>query len=184
METKDYIYSIGIFTSIVFSGYNLFIALKNRRNSMREHLYKEQIALIQRIFLKINEINIEFDLILNIRSRIYDNEYSKNVKDLGDIIFSNQFILPEILLPKFAKLIKESEAFYSISLSTSDWEKRKEAYEDYYNKYYSLVQFSKEYYGIDNLSNENNKLHKEDSIANAKIIRDVIGKALETAIIR
>ena len=44
MDLKDWFYLIGILLTFIVSVFSLFVNIKNRRNAIREHLYKEQLT--------------------------------------------------------------------------------------------------------------------------------------------
>jgi len=156
MEIKDYILAIGITTTFLISVYNLYLSVKNRKNTLREHLYKEQLAmcgkLINAFYLMNTEISKGF---FN-----YNVDYQKVTEfaeNIGYIIFQNEYLAPDSLLTLANDTVTSSQDFLDASLQ--DAKKFQEEYERYFQHYYSLITFIRDYFGIKDLSKENQKLY-------------------------
>ena len=67
---KDMFYTFGILTTFILSSVNVYISFKNRKNSLRESLYKEQLSFI-------SKLNSEF---YNLHSDLSKLEKSQNLQ--------------------------------------------------------------------------------------------------------
>ncbi|SHK76475.1 hypothetical protein SAMN04488028_108121 [Reichenbachiella agariperforans] len=173
METKDVFYIIGICATLTLSIITLYLNLKNRRNALREHLYKEQIDFFKDLFLELNKMNAEFDKIINNPNRIKESEYQNIINNIASVFQNNEFLIPSEIAELSKNLIVDSQEFYLIQLG-SDTKKKQLAYEVYYEQYYSLLKYVKDFYGTDNLSIENKNLHKKSNLSENKMLREVL----------
>ena len=64
MEIKDWIYSIGLVLTFTVSVVSLFINVKNRKNAIREHLYKEQMTFFLELSKEFGVLSKYFENIL------------------------------------------------------------------------------------------------------------------------
>ncbi|HEA23312.1 MAG TPA: hypothetical protein ENH87_20710 [Pricia antarctica] len=181
METKDIFYIVGISSTIILSLITLNVNLKNRRNALREHLYKEQVSFLQELFKELTKMNVEFDKIFNNSDNRKNNNYQETLERIALIVYDNEFLLPNDLTILLKKLIEESQEFYLIQIGTNN-EKIGKAYREYYERYYALLEYIKDFIGTNSLSIENKKLHDKSNSTESKLLRDILTKAVETTI--
>ena len=62
---KDTFYLFGIFSTFIVSIVTLFIAFKNRKNSLRENLYKEQLNFVSKLTSEFYYLHSELTKINN-----------------------------------------------------------------------------------------------------------------------
>ena len=88
-ELKNLFYFFGILTSALISFLSLLITLKNRRNQLRESLYKEQINFASKLS---NEFyNIHYDLIrVNKGNESNIQMATTKIENIFDLIFNTQ----------------------------------------------------------------------------------------------
>jgi hypothetical protein len=158
MGNKDYFYIIGIIASVLFSLFNYRISIKNRRNSLREHIYKKQLEVLTELCLKINSLNSEIDKMINNSAMRAKNDYEIKVDAVGKIMFDNQFILANDVITLSNNLITKSTEFYESYLS---FEKGKVEikYKEYFSEFFTLITSIRKDFGIDNLTKENQKIY-------------------------
>lgn len=181
METKDIFYIIGISSTVILSLITLNVNLRNRRNALREHLYKEQVTFLKIMFTELNKINIEFDKIFNNPEARRHNDYQEILEKIAQIVFQHEFLLPSDLAALLKKLVEESYDFYAIQLGSNS-EEIKKAYEDYYHRYYALVNYIKKFIGTDSLSSENKNLHNKANSKESELLRKVFTEAIEAVV--
>lgn len=161
IETKDLFYIIGISSTILIGLMNYFISIKNRRNSLREHLYKEQFIFFKEIMTAINNLNIEIQSLINDSSKRSENDFDKLLKDVVDIYTILEFLPPEDIRGNCHDLIFKANQYY-MSFLTSKFELYSKSYNTYYEAYSRLVNSIQGYVGTKNLSRENMLLHRTD----------------------
>lgn len=152
---------LGILFTIFIGSANLYITLKNRSNSLREHIYKEQITLYYKIFKLLTELNSEADMLLNNPSRT-DNNFEQKRDNLIAMIFEKQFIMPDELLTKTKNIVNSGTDYYMSYLLKKPMGLT-EKYKAYYDDYFSLIQFARTFFGVDSLTQENLNLHKRNN---------------------
>lgn len=177
MELKDLITLIGVLTALALGTVNLIYTVKNRRNSIREHLYKEQISNTYKIFEQFSKLNQEIDDAINNQSKRHDNQVENLQNETISLIYSLEFILSNDFLIVSKDTLKEVTQFYLEYLSTNE-ERASKAYKKYYDKYYDLVRLTREQFGIEVLTKENETLHKLPS-NNKRLIKDISDEALK-----
>lgn len=162
MDTKDIIYIIGIISAFLIGIYNLNISIKNRRNNIREHLYKEQVAFGFTIFLKFTELNKEVDKVFNFLDK-NENEFNEKIDEVEQILFAHEFIIPNELISPVKYALKQGVELY-IDLLTKGTENCQDKYKEYYNAYLHLLEIARSYFGTDKLSDENRNLYRQKKI--------------------
>lgn len=140
---------------------NLYLTLKTRSNTLREHIYKEQINLYYKIFKLLTELNNETDILMNSTFK-RDNYFEQKRDNLISIIFETQFIIPDELLTKTKNIVNSGTDFYMAYLLTSSNDLT-EKYKKYYNDYFSLITFARTFFGVDSLTQQNTNLHKQNN---------------------
>ena len=71
MDNKELLTFLAIAVSLILGVVNLFIMLKNRRNAIRDHLYKEQMSFFIQLNKEFTEVSIMID---DLKINIPDNE--------------------------------------------------------------------------------------------------------------
>ena len=96
-ELKDLIYFFGILISVSISFFSLIITIKNRRNQLRESLYKEQINFASKLS---NEFyNIHYDLIrVNKGNESNIQMATTKIENIFELIFSNSYLISNELI--------------------------------------------------------------------------------------
>lgn len=71
MDNKELLTFLAIAVSLILGVVNLFIMLKDERNAIREHLYKEQMSFFIQLNKEFTEVSIMID---DLKINIPDNE--------------------------------------------------------------------------------------------------------------
>ncbi len=80
---KEFFYVFGVLVTFLISLASLIITVKNRRNGIREHLYKEQLNCIYKIMPLLPAIyNLAYDIALNLKSISFFEKQKINTYDL------------------------------------------------------------------------------------------------------
>lgn len=172
MEPKDYFYVFGIIASFLIGLFNIRMMLKNRRNAMREHIYKEQIKTITELVLRFNKFNLEIDSLINNIDKKKENDFQEKFEKLGNFLFENQFILPNDIITLSNNALTKSSEFYYEYLSTQNVSEI-DSYEIYYSAFNGFLVYARGYFGIDSLSLENQKIHGIPSYVSSKTIEKI-----------
>lgn len=101
--------------------FNYFISIKNRRNSLREHLYKEQFNFFKEIMTAINDLNIKIHSLLNDPSKRSENDFDKLLRNVVNIYTILEFLPPEDIRGNCHNLIFKANQYYT-SFLTSNFE--------------------------------------------------------------
>lgn len=179
METKEIITLIGILLVLMVSIYNIVITLKNRRNVIREHLFKEQIIIHYKIFAEFSKLNNEVDSLKNNSEKRYENNFHEKITAIDNLLTENEFLLENETISLINETISEAMNFY-LEIITADSIKVEKAYKKYYQKYFDILNFSRNSFGTDSLSAENKNLHTRN-IKNGKLLNKIITESLEIA---
>ena len=98
-ELKDLIYFFGILISVSISFFSLIITIKNRRNQLRESLYKEQINFASKLSAEF--YNIHYDLIRVSKGNESNIQMATTkIENIFDLIFSNSHLISNELMIK------------------------------------------------------------------------------------
>lgn len=157
METKDILFSIGIFVTLIIGVINIYLTYKNRTNNLREHIYKEQTKICNLLIDQFVQLNFHI-------SALYDDENIKNespekFEKIGEIISKNEHILPNHIITLSNETLYKCQPFFE-ALATKDRNRIKLGYDAYFENYFLLIILLRDYFGIDDLSKENQKLYK------------------------
>ena len=85
---KDTFYLFGIFSTFIVSIVTLFIAFKNRKNSLRENLYKEQLNFVSKLTSEFYYLHSELTKINNGKEMNQD-EIKVKIENIFCVMFSN-----------------------------------------------------------------------------------------------
>lgn len=164
METKDWIYSIGLFLTFGVSIISLIITIKNRRNAIREHLYKEQIDYFKKLSKEFSILTNCFDDV-RLEKKLSDENDSIIVKQLDEIYsmsFIYDFITPDEILSSISRVDKAAnDLHFQIMKNNGTFSKEDSAL--FYKSYFDLLEDIREFLGVDKLSDENKMLIGKNS---------------------
>jgi hypothetical protein len=183
MEIKDLFYIVGIISTLILSLITLYLNLRNRRNSLREHLYKEQISFFSILFVEINRLNLELDNLMNDPSKRNKNNYQEIIEGIGNIVYHKEFLIPDEIANRVLELIVQGNSFYFSFLITNESEINKQ-YAEYYKKQSSIILYIKEFIGTNNLSDENKNLHTKSVLFENIKMRTIISELTREIIIK
>ena len=157
MELRDIIYSIGISATLIISLFALVINIRNRRNGMREHLYKEQMAF----FIALSkELHLLLELYLLISregelSEALDNKLELAYEKIETIGETYEFITPDEIEILLSKVVRAGSDLHLKTLENPISMKDTITFQ---NRYYDLTDAMREHMGVDKLSHENRRL--------------------------
>lgn len=171
MDFKDTFYIIGILTSLMVSIFTIRNEIKNRRNSLREHIYIEQLNSISDLILMFTRFNKEIDSLINFSNRRQSNDFNFHLEELEKIILNNQYLLPNEIIKESRMAIQISHQLY---LDICDDKRTADhgSYDNYYGKYFQLIALIRKHFGIDQLSKENQKIHGMEELISSEKLRD------------
>lgn len=157
MEIKDAIYIIVILGTLIISIVSLRINLRNRRNGMREHLYKEQMTyfialskelhLLSETFLKV-ELN-------GVLTEAEDKQIDAVFETIDTLTEGHEIITPEEIRTSLRKVFRIA---YAINLKVIKGPISIEDMKLYNEAIFELSDKMSEHLGIDRLSDENRLL--------------------------
>ena len=93
---KDMFYTFGILTTFILSSVNVYISFKNRKNSLRESLYKEQLSFISK--LNSEFYNLHSDLSKLEKSQNLQLDTKDKIEIIFGVMFSNTHISSDVIL--------------------------------------------------------------------------------------
>jgi len=160
MDTKDYFTLFGVTSALVISVINIYYTIKNRSNAIREHLFKEQIGLSYKLFREFSTLNKETDALVN---NIKQNKFQEQLELINNFIYENEFILPNEIQTMAKNALAKGSNYYMDILST-DEAKYYQTYREYYQSYFDLIKYTRSFFGIDKLSDENRNLHQRSKL--------------------
>lgn len=154
---KDIFYSFGIVTTFIIGITTVIITIKNRKNPLRESLYKEQMNFISQLTTQLYVLHSDLTKMNN--NHNIDIETTKlKMEKIFDIMFSNTHIASENILLKLTELLSAVQMF--LNELNNNAEKSNLNFATYFNKYLELVALIRTELGINVLSKENEKLFK------------------------
>lgn len=155
-ELKNLFYFFGILTSALISFLSLLITLKNRRNQLRESLYKEQINFASKLS---NEFyNIHYDLIRVSKGNESNIQMATTkIENIFDLIFSNSHLISNELMIKTTEIV-ELIRDYLKSVTNENKLGETKKFESYLSGYRELISLLRSELGVEKLNNENKKL--------------------------
>ncbi len=181
MDTKDYILSTGIVVSIVVSLITLSLGFKNRRNALREHLYKEQISFFSKFLLGVNKLNFEIEGLINISSKRNNNNFYELLETVSFDYYNYEFFIPTEISGLIHNLIFKADGFYLVYVST-DEAKIRTTYSNYFKSYTDMLNHIKDFIGTNELSKENSILHSQSEMPKNRILKLLIEVSQKTGL--
>lgn len=157
MEIKDICYTVGILLTFAISFLNYLVSLKNRRNFLRELIYKEQLNVIGKINSEFHILNTFLIKSLKARKKISYNEIEIKILEIDNILYSNTHLLPTKLFNVWKEVLIILDEF-SNCFDNSDSKALKECYDKFGEKYYSIIILIVKDFGIDKLYLENKSI--------------------------
>ena len=158
MELKDIFYTAGILVTMIVSLISLRINLKNRRNGIREHVYKEQMKFFTQLSQEMYYVNEMLDEI-SATKKITEKQVEKleAAYDKVDILTETyDFITPDEMLSKLYLLY---QAWHEIALKLIKEEPiLKENISKFKQIFWDLTEDIRAHLGVDKLSEENRRL--------------------------
>lgn len=182
MEIKDIVFSTGIVATLIIGLFTLALGFKNRRNTLREHLYKEQITFFSKFLLDVNKLNLEIEGLLNNPSKRKANNFYELLEVVSYQYYNFEFLIPNEISWLINNLIFKGNKFYLIYLST-DEDKIRVAYSNYFESYTDMLNYIKEFIGTNELSNENRILHSQKNKISPNNILKLIMEVSEKTLI-
>lgn len=160
METKDWLYFFGLLLTFGVSVTSLLINIKNRRNAIREHLFKEQFLQLQIIYQEFRTL-IDITPYIYVYNRINAEEKHKDffiqLEKIKSLVNNQSLIIPAQLMSVFNKCTDQA---YDLVLL---WEEKKgnvgpKDGVKFTFAYFDICDEIREFIGVDKLSDENRKL--------------------------
>lgn len=155
---KDIFYIISILATLLFSIINLFYLIKNRKNPLREHVYKEQLVAASKLISAFHRLNTEISRIFNARE-FTGEDFQNSAANVGEALYQYEHIMIDEIITLANEVVTGSENFL-IAIADGDREKISLSYEEYFKNYFLLIQLLRDTFGIDELSKENQSLYK------------------------
>lgn len=135
---------------------NLLLAEDNRRNALREHLFKEQILFFKEMMRQIVAIGVLFDDVQIDKeiSEECDNKIEKAIDELNAFFDSNVLIIPNTeIYDRISFVISEADELYFL-LIRQEGKATDEEYDRFFDAFYIATDTIREFYGIEELSKE------------------------------
>lgn len=152
---KDIFYVIGILSAIIVGGVNIKLALKNRKNVLREHLYKEQLVFIAKLNSNLSELQ---SLLLHYTpSHEEELNIMKVIDETYKILFGYSHIAAD-------SIMRDASAFLTVVTEHLETQKNNEnrtGYEKFEQAYLSVTSTLRHEVGLKSLSKENENLIKK-----------------------
>lgn len=150
---------IGLVFTVSLGVFNLIISFKNRRNALREHVFKEQIMVLLGMMRKISILE---NIVEDLNREWSDNKqlsqaFMNEMNALDEIQSSNSILLPHNLylaMNEFSKFLYSysKNVFAEPDKITSD-EKKK-----FSHAVFELEEKFREHIGLDELTEENRRI--------------------------
>ena len=155
---KDIFYLFGIFSTFIISVVTIIIAVKNRKNTLRESLYKEQLNFIGKLTTEFYHLHADLTRIKNGKetSRI---DISAKIENVFGVMFSNTHIGSDKMLIKASDTLNSVNEFLKNN-EEKNTEMAKENFETYFKNYKELTNIMRNELGVNSLSKENESLFK------------------------
>lgn len=135
---------------------NLQLAEDNRRNALREHLFKEQMMFFKEIARQVVALGVIFDSIQddNEISDENDDKLEEGIDELNAYFDANVLIIPSNEIFDCISLIMTEAAKLHILLIKQNGKAANEHYDKFFDAFYIATENIREFYGIEELSKE------------------------------
>ena len=157
MEIKDVCYTVGILLTFIIGFLNYLVSLKNRRNFLRELIYKEQLNVMGKINSEFHILNTFLIKSLKTRKKITYNELEMKILEIDNLLYSNTHLLPTKLFVVWKEILVILDEFLD-SFDSSESKQLRECYDKFGEKYYSIIKLIVKDFGIDKLYLENKSI--------------------------
>lgn len=154
---KDMFYTFGILTTFILSSVNVYISFKNRKNSLRESLYKEQLSFISK--LNSEFYNLHSDLSKLEKSQNLQLDTKDKIEIIFGVMFSNTHISSDVILTSATNTLNSAIDFLN-NLNFENQRTVNEKFNVYFENYKNLRTVLRNELGVKSLSEENQKLFK------------------------
>jgi hypothetical protein len=161
MEIKDWIYLVGLIVTFIISIFSLLINVKNRRNAIREHLFKEQMSCSIKLSEQLH-VTLQYFYEVSRLKKLelsMDKKIETHLEDLFLFSGTNDFILPDDIISQLNIAIEEAD---NLHLKAIKGMISKDDIKVFQSSYFDLVEEMREEFGIDKLSDENKRLYQRN----------------------
>ena len=155
---KDTFYLFGIFSTFIISVLTIIIAIKNRKNQLRENLYKEQLNFIGKLTTEFYHLHADLTRIKN-GTEISRIETGAKIENVFRVMFSNTHIGSDNILIKASSTLNCLNEFLK-NIEEKNSEMANVNFEAYFKNYKELTNIMRNEMGVHSLSKENEKLFK------------------------
>jgi hypothetical protein len=155
---KDFFYLFGIFSTFIISVVTIFITFKNRKNTLRESLYKEQMNFISKLTNEFYNLHSDLSKLKN-NHKIDIQETKLKIEKIFGVMFSNTHIGSTKILEKSGDTLSSVTVLIS-EFENENIENFESNFETYFDNYRELINVIRIELGVNSLSKENQKLFK------------------------
>ena len=123
METKDWITLGGILLTLGVSVYSLSINIKNRKNAIREHLYKEQIDFFVKLCKEFTELNNLIPSLFTKNEEFHKEvlkQFFEKASMIDELFESHNYIIPNDHYLLISKTMSEVYKILSIEFKKDE----------------------------------------------------------------
>jgi hypothetical protein len=160
---------IGIAFSIGLGLCNVWISLSNRRNAIREHLFKEQIDFLKKFSAQLVLVVYLFEDI-EFNEQMTDGIEKKldiEINRLDRLFDEHVLILPTLgMFDLLAKVLDNAQQLHSVLIEKSG-EVDERVFERFYDTYYIAIEKVRDYYQVEELSKETLSLSQRRTSRNS-----------------
>jgi hypothetical protein len=136
----------------------IIITIKNRKNQLRENLYKEQLNFIGELTTEFYHLHADLTKKKN-DIEISNVEISAKIENVFGVMFSNTHIASDKILIKATSTLNCVNEFLK-NIEEKNTEMMRENFEAYFKNYRELTNIMRNEMGVHSLSKENEKLLK------------------------
>ena len=154
VNLKDIFYVVGIISAFIIGATNIYIALKNRRNSLRDNIYKAQLNFISDLLKEFYHLHRELTRLSN--NKATNGDPRDKIEMIFETSFSNMHLSSEQTLNQISETLNKSLDF----INCKDNTQKKEKFDIYFSDFTNLISLLRKEIGTDPLSKENQLLHK------------------------
>lgn len=151
---KDTFYFFGILSTFILSAITVIIAIKNRRNPLRENVYKEQLIFVSKLVTEFYFLHSQMTKINN-GIEVDIKGLEERIEKVFGVLFSNMHIGSNKIFLKSAETLKSINHYVK---NSDDKTKKDDMFKLYFKNYNDLNNTIRKEMGIDSLSQENKKL--------------------------
>ncbi|POR21564.1 hypothetical protein BWK57_09660, partial [Flavobacterium columnare] len=134
---KDIFYLFGIFSTFIISVVTVFIAIKNRKNSLRENLYKEQLNFVAKLTAEFYYLHSDLTKISHGTEK-NQKETGNKIENIFGVMFSNTHLGCDNILNKASETLN-SVNDYLKNAEEKNLETTNEKFETYFKNYKELI---------------------------------------------